>query len=195
MKSDPTLADYLFVTPDAYTRVFDLPYQIENYVTYHRRTISRLFHALCTTPGLFGWFLLFSYLNLGLVFLVVLSIWYLRMDWKISSVTIPMVTLMWIAANMVGARLGPSTLYLAFAVMGLCSLIQALSHSVEDVPPPLSNRKGQWAPVKEWVKETSMFKKITLLVWGTVLEWISFPRLFPVQISLLRPYLRSLRAS
>jgi len=43
---EPSVWDYLFVTPDAYTRIFDLPYQIENFNTYHQRTASRLFHFI-----------------------------------------------------------------------------------------------------------------------------------------------------
>ena len=36
---NPTLWAYLFVTPDAYIRIFDLPYQIESFNTYHKRVL------------------------------------------------------------------------------------------------------------------------------------------------------------
>src|SRR5204863_6869453 len=104
-------------------------------------------------------------------------------------------TVMSMIANFVNGKAGSSTFYLSLAVMGVCSLLQSLSHGVEDVPPPLSNRKNQWAPVKEWVKETSIIKKLLLLVWGIFLEWLSVPRIFVVQLSLLLLYLRNRPAS
>jgi hypothetical protein len=180
---NPTLWDYLFVTPDAYFRIFDLPYQIEIFNTYHKRVLSRVFHAVFAVPSLFGWFLLFSYLNLGFVFLCLLSLWYLRLDRRIGLITLPMIVLMWMAAGFVSGAAGGSTFRLSLIVLGGSCLLQSLSHAVEDVPPPLSNRKDRWAPVKEWVKETSIFKKILLLVWGVVLEAITAPRQFPVIVS------------
>jgi hypothetical protein len=38
----PTVWDYVFVTPDAYFRIFDLPYQTRIFNDYHRRSSTRL---------------------------------------------------------------------------------------------------------------------------------------------------------
>jgi hypothetical protein len=184
MKDAPTFWDYLFVTPGAYVRVLDFPYQLDAYAGYHRRFLSKLIHCVCVTPNLLGLFILFSYLNLGILLLAVLLIWYLRMDFRIGTAAVPALALLWLAGNSISAAAGSSALQVSLAVIGVCSLLTSLSHSVEDVPPPLSNRGDQWAPVREWVRETSIFKKILLLVWGTFLEVITAPRLFPVVLYL-----------
>ena len=173
----PTVWDYVFVSPDAYIRVFDLPYQTDVFNEYHRRTMTRLFHYIFSVVGVFGWFLLFSYFHAGFALLCLLSLWYLRMDLRTGLLAVPVMILMWVGAGYVGS------FNWAVAVIVGSSFLQSLSHAVEDVPPPLSRRGDQWAPVKEWVKETGIFIKLLLLVWGTCLEVITAPRLFPVVVS------------
>ena len=179
----PTVWDYVFVTPDAYIRIFDLPYQTHNFNAYHRRASTRLLHSVFSVTAVFGWFLLFSYFNAGFVLLSLLALWYLRIDLRTGLFALPVMILMWMGAGYVHTLTGSATFNWSLAVIIGSSFLQSLSHAVEDVPPPLSRRGDQWAPVKEWVKETSIFIKLLLLVWGTFLEVITGPRLFPVVVS------------
>src|SRR5579884_3483412 len=105
----PTVWDYLFIVPDSYTRIFDFPYQVDVFNTYHKRALCRLFHAAFSVPSLFGWFLLFSYLDLGFVFLCLLSIYYLWMNLRIGLITLPIMALMWAAAGFTHRLAGAAT--------------------------------------------------------------------------------------
>src|SRR6266513_1851035 len=95
----PTVWDYVFVTPDAYLRIFDLPYQTRMFNDYHRRSITRLFHSIFSVTGMLGWFLLFSYFNAGFVLLGLFSLWYLRMNLRTGLFAIPVMVLMWLGAG------------------------------------------------------------------------------------------------
>jgi hypothetical protein len=108
MRRPPTFGDWVLVEPRAYWRIFSLDYQAERFEIFHQAALTRWVHYLGTQGILASFFLLSWGHQVGpvpvqLVLGVVLSAWYLRLQWLVASVQ-----LLFLAVVVAGyaARLG-----------------------------------------------------------------------------------------
>ena len=198
----PRLIDYLMITPDAQTRIFDLQYQVELYEIFHRTRLSRTLHTLCTPiitwsmfilaariplrgPALMAQFSMGTEINAAFVLMGVLLLWYLKLDALVALTAAPILVTMWITSNLFSAALGGTAGWYGLSLMFICSTIQDVSHAVEPLPPPLSGN-DHFGEGKAVLARMPLKMRIYTLVGGitifAVLELISSPRIFVVQI-------------
>jgi hypothetical protein len=181
------------VRPEAWTRPFDLQFQAELYEVFHRTWLSRLFHGLCIAPNTFAWFLLASALPgaagvyAAYALATALTVWYLALERTVGALLAPLLFACAFVAHKLAApgSVGPGPVYGALAIMGVCSVLQTLSHTLEPVPPPWSGTRT-WKPFDEWWRTSSLGNKVGLFTLTptvfVLLEWSASPRLLPVQV-------------
>jgi uncharacterized membrane protein YGL010W len=199
--SKPRLIDYIMITPDAQTRIFDLRYQVELYEIFHGTRLSRTLHALCTPVITWSLFVLATLiplrgpalmaalpaatLNGAFGLMGVLLLWYLRLDALVTLIAAPILVAMWITSSLFSAALGGAAGWYGLGLLVVGSTIQDFSHAVEPLPPPLSG-SGHFGKGKSILAEMPLKMRIYTLIGGlsifAFLELISSPRIFAVQI-------------
>jgi hypothetical protein len=187
MRPPPTVVDWVLVEPGVYWRIFSLDYQAERFEIFHQAALTRWVHYLGTQGILASFFLLSWGHQVGpvpvpLVLGLVLSAWYLRLQWLVGVVA--SVQLLVVAVIVAGfaARLGWGARE-AGILMVTCATALNLSHTAELVPPLLTGR-GFETLSRSWAHATwpQRLRLVALNGFYLPLEVVSAPRLFPVHV-------------
>lgn len=201
MPARNSLLDHVFTIPEAQTKIFDLEWQSAFYTVFHQTKTARLLHAICMAPIVISLYVLTSYIGLGgqsllsgaaeitvingaFVVMIVSIIWYLIMDVKVGLVALPFVVAFWLVANTANYLAGDLGLPIALAVLVIASMVQTISHQPEMVPPPHSG-SSKFVQFKYWVQNVPFLHRLRvglMFPWFSVVELISSPRLFPIQL-------------
>lgn len=198
----PTL-ERIFIVPRAHTAIFATRFQIEMYELFHRTRGGRLGHLLGTPTIVLGLFLALHagtgtpWWGVGLLAVIVaLGLPVDRLAAMITGVL--GAALLGLAAALAGAL--PSATIVGLVLVGTGGAVQTLSHTFEDVPPPLSGTT-HFVPIREWYRDLQLraLLRSAALTWGVFfwLELWATPRIWTIQVLHLlmragyRPDLRS----
>lgn len=189
--TEPTLAQRLFIVPEAHFRVDALRFQLEMYELFHRTTIGRLGHAAGTPLALVGWFALAFGVHTALGIALVLAVGggmvgnISRFDRLVALLTALETGLL--AALALGVVHGAPSLacWVGAGLVLAGTAMQTLSHLAEDIPPPQSGqpgfvRAGDWfraLTLREAVRSTVM----TMVVFFWLEAWAGL-RILPLQL-------------
>ena len=184
----PTL-ERLLIVPRAHTAIFATRFQIEMYELFHRTRGGRLGH-LIGTPTIVAGVLLALHGGTGspwwgvgvLAAIVALG---LRVDRIAAAITgVLGAALLGLAALVVHAMPASATL-VGVVLVGAGGAIQTLSHTFEDVPPPLSGTTC-FVPIREWYAALELrgLLRSAALTWGVFfwLELWAAPRIWTIQV-------------
>ena len=196
------LLPYLLVVPAAQTRLLDLEYQAALYEVFHRRSINRISHYVCIPVITWALLALLALIPtpVGLPVYTVLAAvtllaWYATAARRLFALALvclaALTTSVYLVVD-VYALLDVQALVLVLLGASYCLTI---THALEEVPPPWSGRR-QWTSVGEayrnagpWKLGLMVFCALTIYV---VVELISAPRLFAVQLEHLHRLLAGL---
>ncbi len=201
MSTRNSLLDHLLTIPEAQVKVFDIEWQSAFYSVFHQTKTSRLLHALCMAPIVISLFVLMSYVSFGkfalfswapeitavngaFVLMLFSMVWYLLMDVRVGLLSLPFLFSFWLVSNGIHYIGGDLTWKITLGVLFLGSAIQTISHQPELVPPPHSG-SSEFVNFKLWVKEVPFAHRLRIALMFpifTMLELISSPRLFAVQL-------------
>jgi hypothetical protein len=188
----PSIAEQLFIVPAAHTRLSDTSFQTEMYALFHRTRAARIGHNIGTLSILVGALVLASRAPgvaapaIAVVLVLDLTRRGMAVD-RVVGVATALVAMALVAAAFAIARaLGPAAaLPVALAcIFGGCA-VQTLSHSFEEVPPPLSGTAG-WLPLRVWrrrigIRDAARAAALTVGVFFWLEMWAAL-RILPLQI-------------
>jgi hypothetical protein len=179
------LVRYLTIVPAAHVRLFDFGYQARLYDAFHRRELSIIGHAVCT-PIVLGFMFAAAAHAPGVewVLAAALFAYYLYCDRLVGLVLAPPLALLAYLGSWFAEAWGPGSLGVAIGGMFAAAALQTISHALEPVPPPLSERSG-FVPVGEWLRTVSRPKlalaMVLMVTAFTLLELFASPRVFACQ--------------
>jgi hypothetical protein len=177
---ETSLRTRLLIVPASHVHIFDRAFQIEMYALFHRRWICRLGHAVCTPIVIASLFALATKLHpmAGVAAALVLFATYVHFDRRVAAILALPVAL----ALLAGRWFSSHSYSTIAAVMVGAAAVQAISHGVEDLPPPLS--RG-FRPVREFLRQASLAQIASLVLLSSFyffLELWASPRVWPIQV-------------
>jgi uncharacterized membrane protein YGL010W len=185
----PSRAERLLIVPAAHSEVFATRFQIDMYELFHRTQGARLCHMIGTPASLLGALVLLAPLTSlpwpALLVLAVVAAFGLAIDKLATAIVMVCGAGLVVLADLLVARVGPSSWVPGLAlIVGGC-LIQTLSHLFEDIPPPHSG-EPRFVPPIEWlrgvdVRETLRSAALTIGVFYWLELWATV-RIWPLQV-------------
>jgi len=192
------VSELFWVVPDAATRIWDKKYQATLYEAFHQHQLGQWGHFICMWPINWCLFYLFgciqvggdgaallsfapdaTAMNMGFLYLLGLSIWYLGVDLLAGAITMIPLLIMWTTANLVLAADGGSNAGWVAFTMYIFSALQSASHAMEDIPPPY-NGTGRFVPRDE-VAPGVQLRMLLLFPFLAFHEFIASPKLLVYQ--------------
>lgn len=177
---ETSLRTRLLIVPASHVRIFDRGFQIEMYALFHRRWICRIGHAVCTPVVIAAILALATKLHpmAGVAAALAMFASYVHFDRRVAAILAIPVAL----ALFAGRWLSSQSFSTIVAVAVGAAAIQAISHSVEDLPPPWS--RG-FRPVLEVLRQASFTQIVSLMLLSSFyffLELWASPRVWPIQV-------------
>jgi len=140
----PLLSDTLLIVPLAHTRVVHVSFQTLMYELFHRTTGGRVGHLIGTPVVLFGALVLTSCVpgeaaeGLAIGLSLAITAWGFAVDRLAGLATAIVLALLATGAFALARALGAEAASAGVACMAGGCAVQTLSHTFEDVPPPMS---------------------------------------------------------
>ena len=188
------------VAPLAHITFFSLFYQAYLYDVFHQGRNSRFWHQLCMPIG--NLMIMAALMPLwtmggldgGALYALILLAWYVAQAiagrlflWGLLMV--PVVGTLYLgAAAYQQATAGGGIVSSPWLWLGICSLVQTLSHATEPRLPPRVTGTARWRTVREFLAGDGTrprgmgsrpLRLGAQLLWGTVAELWASPRLLP----------------
>jgi uncharacterized membrane protein YGL010W len=204
--SEPTFttAERLLIVPASHTAIFNYRFQLEMYELFHRSVGGRVGHMLGTPAILLGLMVALHQVSGGPWWSVALAggiaVYGIRVDrWAAALTAVFGAVLVGLAAWMTSSTASPWLMVFGLVVGGC--LVQTVSHSFEEIPPPHSGTT-EFLSMEEWLPKAG-FRGVLRsagLVTG-VFFWLEFWatfRIWPLQmlhVLMLCGYRPDLRAA
>ena len=180
------LLRWLTITPAAHYRLLDTSLQMNLSRLFHGRALSRVAHAVCTPIVTFFMLASLEHARIGglpLSWLLALCIatYGFAYGMAVGLALTPVVGLL-----TAGAVLGRGLpVQATIGAMVLFAALQAWSHALEPVPPPLSGQPS-FVPVRRWWRGASVTRRVVVLALSSsvfvVLELVASPKVLACQI-------------
>lgn len=181
------LVRWLTIVPAAHYRLLDTSFQMNLYRLFHGRALSRVTHAVCTPLVTLCMMAALAHVAvvgvpLSWPFALLVAAYGFAYGPVVGLALAPVVVLLAVGAAHVAGAASVST---AVAGMFLFAALQAWSHSLEPVPPPLSGRGG-FVPVGQWWRDSGLARRTAAIGLAAtvfvVLELIASPKVLACQI-------------
>jgi uncharacterized membrane protein YGL010W len=181
------IARWLTIVPAAHYRLMDTSFQMNLYRLYHGRALSRVAHAVCTPLVTLFMLAALAHARLGGVplswpFALLAAAYGFAYGPAVGLALAPVVALLAVGA---GYLAGVTSTSMAFGGMYLFAALQAWSHMLEPVPPPLSGQDG-FVPVGRWWRASSVARRAAAIVLSAtvfvLLELIASPKVLACQV-------------
>jgi hypothetical protein len=179
----------ILIVPRAHTAIFAARFQVEMYELFHRSRGGRLGHLIGTPTIVLGSLLaLHGFTGApwwGLALVAAIVGLGLRVDRIAAAISGALgIAMLGLVAVWAETTTGSATL-VGLVLVGTGGAVQTLSHTFEDVPPPLSGAPS-FVAFPEWVARTEAraLLRSALLTWGVFfwLELWAAPRIWTIQL-------------
>jgi len=178
---------WLTIAPAAHYRLLDTSFQMNLYRLFHGRALSRVAHAVCTPIVTLFMLAALGHATVGGVplswpFALLVAAYGFAFGAAVGVALAPVVALLTVGAGVVARD---ASLPLAVAGMFLFAALQAWSHALEPVPPPLSGEAG-FVPVGQWWRTSSVARRAAAVAMSAsvfaLLELIASPKVLACQV-------------
>lgn len=185
--SSHRLVRWLTIVPAAHYRLLDTSFQMNLYRLFHGRSLSRVAHAVCSPLVTLFMLAALAHVRPGGVplswpFALLAAAYGFAYGPAVGFALAPVVALLALGAGFV-ARETPVSV--ALGAMLLFAGLQAWSHMLEPVPPPLSGQDG-FVPVGQWWRASTCERRTAAIVLSAtvfvLLELIASPKVLACQV-------------